>query len=94
MQRVEKLEHAVKRFLPKCGRMLVVVIPGADQSPWDDHHHQISHEPPDILDQRIDREVDHADQENQSDREPVSRKFEYQNLNIVGCGPIKPVLPS
>ena len=60
VQCVEKLKYAVECFDMERQRMLMVMIPGTDHTSWNDHEYRIAHQPPDILDQKVDNEVDRA----------------------------------
>jgi hypothetical protein len=63
----------------ECLRMLVVMIPGADHAFWNHHEQRIAGQPPDIVEHKVDDEIDNAKRKYKKNRNPVRGKSEHRN---------------
>jgi hypothetical protein len=61
-------------------RMLMVMIPGTDHTSWNDHESRIAHQPPDIVDQKVDNEVNRAKREHKKNREPIRAVSKHKKV--------------
>ena len=52
-------------------RMLMVMIPRTDHGFWNNHDNCIAHQPPNTVDQKVDKEVDHAEHDNKQNRNSI-----------------------
>ena len=61
-------------------RMLMVMIPGTDHTSWNDHKYRIAHQPPDIVDQKVDNEVNRAKREHKKNRKPIRAVSKHKDV--------------
>ena len=80
MQCIEKLKNAIEPFGMEGHCVLMVMVPGTDEPLGNDHQQQVAGQQPDVVDQKIDSEVDNAQQEHKENRNPILRKSEHKGI--------------
>ena len=71
MECIEKLEGAIERFGMERHCVLMVMIPRADHGFWNDHDYCKARQPSNTVDQKVDSEIDHAEQGYKQDRNSI-----------------------